>query len=230
MKKRLIALFTAAAVACTSTTAYAHTGDVFGGKYTDRTKANFYVRIHSSAEKSVFSFSNVYMYGEEWNGISSNVKLYVQRVGESVSTDLNQINVIGVQWDIDRETKKITMGRTFAYDRYGNECGLDDDWYYSRIGMNVSEDASDQYICYCPNYEDRLAMKRKVFLHELGHALKLAHPVQNSNYSMHEYKYDGYPKAIMNEGGLDSPEDRPEYVSLTIADHDKSCLIAKWGK
>lgn len=41
LKKRLIALFTAAAVACTSTTAYAHDSDVFGGKYSNLTEANF---------------------------------------------------------------------------------------------------------------------------------------------------------------------------------------------
>lgn len=235
MKKRVIAFLTAVAVACTSTTAYAHDSDVFGGKYSNLTEANFFVRIHSSAENDFFTFYDTYIYGEDWNGISSNVDLYVMRVGESVSTAPNQINVFGVN-PYERVSIDF-LGRTVPFDKNGKNIlnranddaiseGLNEDWLYSNIEIDISPAVADYYnATYYFNMEEIRTVTKKVFAHELGHALKLAHPVQSATHSGSK-SYDGYPYAIMNNGLLDGKV----CDSKTITDHDKSCLIAKWGK
>lgn len=66
------------------------------------------------------------------------------------------------------------------------------------------------------------AAAKKTFTHEVGHALKLAHPAKNSSLSEHTY-YGGIPYAVMNQG---FPVNA---VATTVSSHDKSCLIAKWG-
>ncbi len=219
MKKRVTAFLAAVAMVCTSTTAYAHDSDVFAGKYTTVTKADFYVRIHSSALNSVYSFDDVYMYGEEWNKMSSNVDLYVMSVGESVSIDPNQINVIGE--NIKSANNGLTLGIIEPHDRYGKKCEVHDDWGYCDIKINNTYEAQN----YLLSKDDTTTAARKVFLHELGHALKLAHPVQSTTHRGNN-AYNQYPYAIMNNGGLDGTV----CASNTITTHDKLCLIAKWGK
>lgn len=218
MKKRVIAVLTAVAMACTSTTAYAHDSDVFPGQYTTVTKADFYVRIHSSALNNVYSFDDVYMYGEEWNKTSSNVDLYVMSVGESVSIVPNQINVIGE--NIKSAKGGLILGIIDPHDRYGKECDVSDDWGYCDVKINNTSTAQN----YLFSKSDPTTAARKVFLHELGHALKLAHPVQSTSHSGNN-AYNGYPYAIMNDGSLDNTV----CASNTITAHDKSCVIAKWG-
>lgn len=60
------------------------------------------------------------------------------------------------------------------------------------------------------------------FTHEVGHSLKLAHPVNNSSLSGHVY--NGLPYAVMCQGMPNSTN-----VASTVSSHDKDNLKAKWG-
>lgn len=201
-----------------SVSASAHSGDVFEGTYIGKTKADFVLRINSSAQNDIFTYSNVYKYGCDWNKYSSNVQLGVTMAGPSVPTISNQVNV-------DGSTELPEMGKNFAaalttpYDSNGKPCGANENWSICSIDINVSDTALDYY----SSCENGIAAARKVFVHEVGHVLKLSHPEKNS-YPLGHY-YSGYPNAIMNQGFPGSKD----YISGTITNHDKLCLIEKWG-
>jgi len=200
-----------------SSSASAHTGDVFGGTYIGKTQADFVLRINSSAQNDVFTYSDVYRYGCDWNTYSDNVRLGLVMAGPGVPTISNQLNVDGA--DLGESSGGFILGHTIPYDADGNQCGANDNWSICRIEMNTSDVAMNYY----RSLENGIAAARKVFVHEVGHVLKLSHPKSDSSYSGHYYS--GFPYAIMNQG---SPGTNP-YNSGTITNHDKSCLIAKWG-
>lgn len=209
-----------------SSSASAHDGDVFAGSYIGKTKAEFVLRINSSARNEVLTFSDVYQYGTEWNGISSNVDLKVVNAGGGMPTIANQLNVDGA-YLMDTSTGFVA-GRTIPYDENGIRCdysgGENLNWLFSKIEMSISAGPMAYYRYLEANRE----YAKKSFVHEVGHCLKLKHPDYVGTHPGHNYNgADGgkYPLAIMNQG----PSTSAYYVSSTITDHDKSCLTAKWG-
>lgn len=191
---------------------------------TKRTKADFVYRINSSAITDELTYSNVYNVATEWNGISSNVRLSVVDASNGyVPTLLNQIHINGedsggdYSVNGDTATIKFDSAETLFYDMDGNPAKpYESDVVYCDIVMNTWDKGSIMY----HNFPEAA---RKTFLHEVGHSLLLSHPVLGG-YSGHTYA--GFPLAVMNQG---FPGDFP-YTSSTITQHDKSCLIAKWGK
>ena len=89
-------------------------------------------------------------------------------------------------------------------------------WYRVSIMMNNASNAFSG----APNATNA-AMK--TFTHEVGHALKLAHPTPNSSLAGHVYA-NGVPVAVMNQGYPNST-----YIPLDPSGHDKNNLKAKWG-
>lgn len=227
MKKRVTALFTAAVVACTSTTAYAHDEDVTWSTYRGRSSAEFVLRIESSARNDkVLTYSNVYQYGTDWNGISRNVKLSVVTVGGGTPTILNQLCVYGkdkggaITSNSDGYRVIFKAGETVFYDENSKVVDIYTNCVYSEIEMNTNAEIMEFY----ENHLDYAKpIFSKAFRHEVGHALKLTHPLQNSN--LHTDKYGGYPEAVMNQGDPGSEK----YISSTITEHDKACLKKRWG-
>lgn len=65
----------------------------------------------------------------------------------------------------------------------------------------------------------------RVFRHEIGHALKMAHPIQNG--SLKDHNYNGYPIALMNQKSVNGGS--TNVVSQWVTNHDKYNLIKKWG-
>lgn len=233
--KRCIASVTAAAfcAAMVTGTASAHSNDVFadfyyimnpstvvGGSPTivQRTTADFVLMINPSAFNSVLTYEDVYSHGTDWNGISSNVDLRtVNNSSGKIPSVTNQINVEGE--NLPSPTGYIRLGYTFPFDINHNQADPNFSWFGAKIIMNNSEEAELFYSLYDAGKLNR----RKVFVHEVGHALKLKHPIQKSTVSGHTI--DGYPLAIMNQG---SPYE-VSYASATITQHDKDCLKEKWG-
>ena len=64
---------------------------------------------------------------------------------------------------------------------------------------------------------------KKVFTHEVGHALKLSHPIQNPTLQGHVYG-PGVPSAVMNQGLPNN-----YYIQVVPSNHDYNNLKAKWG-
>lgn len=233
--KRLIASIVSAAFCLTmiSGTASAHSNDVWAGRYfrlipsttaggeprlVERDTADFVLRINPSALNSTLTYNDVYTHATDWNGISSKVKLTT--INNANGTLPNLSDQIDVEGEIIPTIDEyITFGYTYPYDMYGEEAELYAWWCGAKIMMNISNDVMTYYLY----YDETGLQPRKTFVHEVGHVLKLSHPIQSSRAEGHTI--DGYPWAIMNQGSVDYSS----YTSPTVTQHDKDCLKEKWG-
>lgn len=214
--KKVIASVIAAAFCCSmiAGTASAHNEDYWNGNYIGQDNGvRLYLRLDSSAITSILTYNDVYQYGTNWHRISSKVSVAVINYAPGMPTIADQTLVCGKKYEDD------TLGQTKRYTKSGYEAHANSDWAYVTIYMN-----NDPYVYEGTNNKTKAA--KKVFLHEVGHALKLSHPRKLSYYEGHIYG-PGVPYAIMNQG---LPVKVGEWVSYEIAQHDKDNLIAKWGK
>lgn len=169
----------------------------------------------------MLNYDDVCKYGFEWNHISSKVNVSIAYNSPGMPSLSGEMHVLGMYFSDERD-----FGGTLFYDKNGNlmDSELDSnanlDWSVIRIYMNTNEKAFKNSSC-----RDATEAARKTFIHEVGHALKLSHPKLNSNLTGHTY-YGGRPQAVMNQ---DYPGAYNYAVSPTVTEHDKSCLIAKWG-
>ena len=189
----------------------AHDEDYFLYGYSSSsgiTVSNLKLRIASSAQNTIQT-STVYNSATSWNGISSNVAVSVT-VASNNTVVSNYVMVSGQSYSDN------TLGETIPYDSSGNITGANTVWSNVEIIMNTNMSTWGS----CTNPP---AAAKKSFLHEVGHVLKLAHPVRNSYYSGHTYA-SGYPLAIMNQGFPNG-----SYIPTSIQTHDKTNLKAKWG-
>ena len=106
---------------------------------------------------------------------------------------------------------------TKYYRSNGTEVTGNEDYNYVIIKINSDPNAFKKA-------RDETEAARKTLLHEIGHALKLNHPVKMNFLDGHDY--DGYPLAVMNQK---LPIVSGDWISPRIEDHDKQCLIDKWG-
>ncbi|MDE7229394.1 MAG: hypothetical protein K2N56_02835 [Oscillospiraceae bacterium] len=229
MKKRIIAFFAAITVALTSTTAYAHTGEYWRGVHLNDKQKDMCIVIRKSAINSLLT-EEVYRTGVSfWNNISSNVKVSVEFEENSSPHDLLIYMALQKSMVVGKTTLELEgrVGYTQPYDKNGNpldgEIGDNSDWWLAQIQMNIDESA------YSVASKPALTAK-KVYIHEVGHALKLTHPKCNPSLDLHSYG-DGYPLSVMNqgipysyaEGKGGATSDVPKY-------HDIINLKAKWGE
>lgn len=214
--KKVIASVIAAAFCCNmiAGTASAHNEDYWNGEYIGQNNGvRLYLRLDNSAITSLLTYSDVYKYGTDWNGISSKAEVSVINYAPGMPSIANQTLVFGKTYEDD------TMGEAKRYTNTGSEAHANGNWSYVTIYMNTAPYVYE-------GEKNKTKAAKKVFLHEIGHALKLSHPIQIPYYEGHIYG-NGAPYAIMNSG---LPSTVGEWVSLEIAQHDKDNLIAKWGK
>lgn len=218
IKKRVIPMLAGVLTAVMLTsTASAHPFDYWSGKYIGKNNAEILLRIDTSAQTSLLTWGDVYQYGYDWNGISSNVKVSLALAGPGTPSLYGAMSVRG---EIRTDG---SYGGINTYDSNGNLMNYngcaDDNWKYAEITMNIDPTIFDKL-----SNSEKVIAGRKVFLHEVGHLLKLCHPMQNSSISDHTIH--GRPYAVMNQG---LPYPKVLETSPTITQHDKSCLITKWG-
>lgn len=211
-----------AAVTVTST-ASAHPYDYWQGEYLNKGNANIELYVLYTAQTELLTKENVYDYATNWNNISSNVSVSVEYQNTGLPNSNGKWIVTG------REFNNTNLGRTNPYDASGNLMdtteGVNSDWSYVRIDINVDPGAFADIHNGLITPSKLITNARKTFLHEVGHALKLSHPEQNSALSGHTVS-SGRPYAIMNMGYVRSSSDA---VAPDIAYHDKICLRTKWG-
>ncbi|MBQ6091073.1 MAG: hypothetical protein IJL07_07425 [Lachnospiraceae bacterium] len=189
----------------------AHNRDLLDGRYTSPyTQSNLTFRIEPSAITSLLT-SDVYYSAFAWGGISGNVGNVGIAMYAPGLPSTGFFSVIGEIFGDDN-----IKGRTVGYDSYGYSCPPDMNWTYAKIIMN------NKTTIYSDSTNPINAAK-KTFVHEVGHVYKLAHPEQNSSLNYHVY--NGRPYAVMNQG---YPEDYI-YIAGSVAYHDETNLIAKWG-
>lgn len=210
LKKRIAPMITAAliAAAAVTSTASAHPYDYWSGRYIGQNDIDIRFKINTNAENDLLNWADVYSHGYDWNHISSNV---------NVSVAPSNISLTDGMMVSGRCYEDGSLGETVPYSSSGKVVGLGSNWDYVEIFMNTDKTIFELS-------SNPTAAARKTFIHEVGHALKLSHPVCSIGFSEHDI--DGYPYAVMNQN---YPGDKNGAVASTITNHDKSCLIAKWG-
>ncbi|MDD6058895.1 MAG: hypothetical protein PUB97_00760 [Ruminococcus sp.] len=187
----------------------AHEHDYLSGTYTGSINASCLMfRIESSAQTSLLT-NEVYQAAFDWNNISS----YVGTIG--IAMYAPGMPSTGFFFVYGKSFSDGTLGETVPRDASGNIVVANSNWRTVSINMNNSSSAFS-------GATNRTAAAKKTFIHEVGHALKLAHPIQNSQLSGHIY--NGYPFSVMNQGYPNGYE-----VSSSVTNHDCRCLEAKWG-
>lgn len=127
----------------------------------------------------------------KWQGVSSNIIIYGP--SDSVPSGINAFQITFKGYEPDDLSN---YGRTVPYNLI-LEAGLNDNWHRVSIFLNVSTSGA--------LYNAGDDVVEKVILHELGHAMKLAHPKQTDGLASVTNGRGGYPgdnsvTAIMNQG------------------------------
>ncbi len=179
---------------------YAHSTDVHSGSW-DTTTTSLGIAVGTSLSSYLSSFQSWY---SGWNGISSNAGLsspYSQSTLDS-TPHFARINMIGVDLG---STGDWAGTCNYKYNFiFGYTCDWEGSWKDSIIKFNTNTDSTTKK-GYSFHSSD---LKKKIFLHELGHSFGLAHPADTSEV------------AIMKQG------DNGYY---TIQQHDKNVLKSKYG-
>jgi len=162
----------------------------------------------------------VYEIANTWNNISSNVSVDVFQIRSKQAwpaTSAPTFDVTVEGFFFDNECGYwIVFGDFTPFGAPNSPTCLDHDWHSGRIRMSLGGQGKD--INAPDRGECRLKDRQKVFLHEVGHALKLDHP--------HDAHPGWRPLSVMNQG-LPS---RNNDVAARPQGYDKFNLIQKWGK
>lgn len=197
----------------TSFTVSAYNGDYFGGTYKgSAVPYNIKFVIDPSAQTSLLN-SSVYQSAWAWNNISSKVG----GIGIAMYTPgmptYGFFPVYG-----DESLPYNVLGMTKCYNTSGNKVSVDSDWASVKIYMNTSSSIYS-------GISNKTNVAKAVFIHEVGHALKLSHPAKSGSLSGHDKgENKNLPLAVMNQGFPNGDE-----VSSTVTSHDRENLKAKWG-
>lgn len=184
----------------------AHNSDYFAGTYDANavcSTTNMKFFITTSAQNSILNAS-VYSSATAWNSISSKVN-----ISNIVMQTPGMPYLSGFYYVYGSTYYDGTLGETLTYNG-STIVSENSTWTSVAIYMNSNSSV----------FPNETAGK-KTFIHEVGHALKLKHPL-NSVY-FHGPQYYGYPKAIMNQGIPNTAE-----VASSIQQHDIENLKAKW--
>ncbi len=220
MKKRIISFLSCAAAAAVlmSSTVYAHNKDVNSGGYTNNQQKNLMFRITQSAQTSLMN-KDVYESALKWNKISSNVNISIIMEVPGMPTIPNAMYVYGSKGENIDDPHVLGVddyGLTNYFDSEHNMVyNYNNNISYVRISINIAHPVYNTL----KKPSEAAAMN---FTHEVGHTLMLAHPTKGA--TGHVY-WNNLPYAVMNQG---FPETDKE-VSPVPTEHDKQCLLYKWG-
>lgn len=197
------------------------------------------IQLDSSVTSHTLFSGNNFAAAKWWNGVTEKVKIYGPN--DSVPSGITPLVVTfktdtGLNSNYFAET--IPNGYTLAeYDNLSvdqQRAILKSVWSGVTIYLNgnTTEQSNPFFKL---NGTDRETQINKVICHEMGHALKLAHPSETNssgarhyfsgargNYSSQEAVY-----AVMNQG-LFNDTDTRKLTAASPQDHDMINLISKW--
>lgn len=172
-----------------------------------------------------------------WNGITDAVVIYGPN--DTVPAGITPFYVtFATDTSIDSATYGVTVPNGMTYSSFlsvaDEHALLASDWNSVTIYLNGRTGSSNPFMIYLDSSADRETHVNKVICHEMGHALKLAHPSQSdSSASIHTFSNDhgSYPNqtsvyALMNQGRFNCTT---RVLTAAIPqDHDYINLISKW--
>ena len=202
--------------------------------------AHIKIQLDSSISSHTLYSGNDFSSALLWNGITENVIIYGPN-----DTVPSGITPIIVTFATDTTLNSGTYGETIPNGVTPTELrSMSSSQYYAlytsnwnsvTIYLNGKTGDNNPFIHYLPNESDREIQINKVICHEMGHALKLAHPnEENDDGLRHTFAgcrgdYAGQESvyAIMNQGRFNDTVDRKLTASMP-QDHDKINLTSKW--
>ncbi|MCL2071943.1 MAG: hypothetical protein FWH07_06905 [Oscillospiraceae bacterium] len=198
---------------------------------------NIWLRVEDSALNSVLTM-DVYQQAigpNGWNQRSNNVR--ISRVSQSVANESasGHTRVAGANF-IGGNFPLRAYGQVLIYNATGvllqsNTANANSFWGRSELYMNRDVTAYGGI----PSATLRRERAVNVFLHEVGHVLKLAHPgydyTQYTHPPTHGYNDGGllggwFPISVMNQGLRDI---NTPHLPISVTNHDTTSLRAKWG-
>jgi len=207
----------------------------WGGKYYRNPssevveRADLLVSVSQSVLAGALSDWQIFEAGHSWNGISENVRVEVVAAGagtwrpeEGVEPPAgDRFHVYVVMNNFFNTEDDMILG-DFTSDGYDPDnpdetAWLHENWRWGRIRLSDGV-LHNGLFGDLSHHTTSLSDRQKVFIHEIGHALKLGHP--------NEREATWNPVAIMNMGYASR---RPNN-SIRPTGYDRHNLIMKWGR
>lgn len=214
------------------------TGGYNAGMYSE--VAHVKIQLDSSISSHTLYSGNDFSSALLWNGITENVIIYGPN-----DTVPSGITPIIVTFATDTTLNSGTYGETIPNGVTPTELrSMPSSQYYAlytsnwnsvTIYLNGKTGHNNPFIHSLPNESDREIQINKVICHEMGHALKLAHPSEENDDGLRhtfagcrgDYAGQESVYAIMNQGRFNDTVDRKLTASMP-QDHDKINLTSKW--
>jgi len=175
---------------------------------------------------------DVYNAGTAWNGISNNVQVNVIPLPSNIPTWPSGQSSFDVRVEghhfINNDPNFITRGQFFPTNTVVGlgipnvVMSATSNWHAGVILISHGSSApNDMNTPDPPGRQHGHADRQSVFIHEVGHALKLRHP-----YYASPALFQWRPLSVMNQGLLDNDET----VTARPSGYDRLMLIEKWGR
>lgn len=196
----------------------------FTGNYKNQ-GSHIYIKI--SADSSLYENNYVDATNMDavnmWNGISSNVTIY--GLNDSVPSSINTFSIKYLGYTPSNPTSN--YGATKAYKKVllgYTEVSLADD--FDKVEIYINTHVSSPFAS-----ETTDVVIEKVIIHELGHALKLAHPMEPNGLQAVNNARNYYPSNnnILANMNQDNPNYSSNLTACTPKWHDIINLKNKWG-
>ncbi len=180
-----------------------------------------------SFDTSVISFQEIKSAVESWNGISNRVSITCIEYSQ-LTDDMTVLAIIADCDDLIDYTIGLTVPVVNGQPQiYGNDD--DHDWEYSLVFLSTN-----RFL----NAGLDLESRKNTIQHEIGHVLKLKHPVEVINGYPNEYKgWETFPSMMMpKEPPLENSDIGSTYLGTVsgcygtkyITIFDTACLKSRW--
>lgn len=203
---------------------------LWDGTYFDNTSgvisargAHLSIGVSESVLSGALNNWEIFDAGHSWNGISGNVSVDIFRANSDSWNpakpipDNERFNIYVEMWDFNNTSSRAFLGmfatESFDPDDPYNDDFINSSWRYGRIFLSEGTLPGDLSHPLTAQID-----REKVFIHEIGHALKLVHP-----HSTYPY---WYPLSIMNQGYAT----RDTRIPIRPSGYDRHNLRMKWGE
>lgn len=199
----------------------------YGGSIEKLSGGRLYVKVEvdsSTYENEIYTASDVSSACSQWRGISARVVIYGP--GDSVPSGVSPyvVRIKGTEEPLGYyEDGRTVVGKFYPKTSTGLTADIWDNYSRGEISLDVRSDG-------IMSGEDVL-MRRSIIAHELGHALKMAHPhasehLANVANGRGAYAIEGNVASIMNQASIYATNSN---ATVSPTTHDIINFKNKWG-